>query len=199
MKSALFVDQIERNQPVNPIHSSSSVPSVDMKRRPAFTLPHFSIPHFTPPDFGRAFNFEFLRAFPQAPWRTQTQAVAAWAITLLIVAVLGGLYLAVAARAGTAGRDLQFYEARKADLIRSNDELRASLAQLRSVTRLANRARELGFQPAQPDQIDYLAVPNYPHPSATQTAVANVTPAPPPTLSQWLVATLNRLITGGGG
>ncbi len=171
-----------------------------MKRRPAFTLPHFSLPRFTPPNFGRALNVEFLRAFPQAPWRTQTQAVAAWAITLLIVAVLGGLYLAVAARAGTAGRDLQFYEARKAELIRSNDELRASLAQLRSVTRLANRARELGFQPAQPDQIDYLAVPNYPHPTATIAAEATPTaPVPPATLGQWLVATFNRLMTGSGG
>jgi hypothetical protein len=169
-----------------------------MKRRPSFTLPRFSLPRFTPPNFGRALNFEFLRAFPQAPWRTQTQAVAAWAITLLIVAVLGGLYLAVAARAGTAGRDLQFYEVRKAELIRANDELRASLAQLRSVTRLANRARELGFLPAQPDQIDYLAVPSYPYPAASPV-VAAAPLAPPPTLSQWLVATLNRLITGGGG
>lgn len=170
-----------------------------MKRRPAFTLPHFTLPRFTPPNFGRLLKVEFLHAFPQAPWRTQTQAVAAWAITLLIVAVLGGLYLAVAARAGTAGRDLQFYEARKAELIRSNDELRASLAQLRSVTRLANRARELGFLPAQSDQIDYLAVPNYPHPVAPVAAAPKTSPAPPPTLSQWLVATLNRLITGGGG
>ena len=46
-----------------------------MRRRPAFTLPHFRLPRFTPPDFGQAINFEFLRAFPQAPWRTQTQAV----------------------------------------------------------------------------------------------------------------------------
>lgn len=142
---------------------------------------------------------EFSRAFPQAPWRTQTQAVAAWAITLLIVAVLGGLYLAVAARAGTAGRDLQYYEARKAELLRANNELRAALAQLRSVTRLANRARELGFLPAQPDQIDYLAVPNYPHPQEATTVAAPVTPAPPATLGQWLVTAFNRLIVGEGG
>ena len=52
----------------------------------------------------------FMRAFKQAPWRSQTQAVAILSVTLLTVAVVGGFYLAVAARAATAGRDLQAFE-----------------------------------------------------------------------------------------
>src|SRR5437870_1667862 len=127
-----------------------------------------------------AYTAQFIRAFKQAPWRTQTQAVAAWSMILLAMAVIGGLYLAVASRAGTAGRDLQRWEARKTELIQANDELRAKLAELRSVTRMANRARELGFLPAQPGQIEYLAVTSYPPqvvevapPSAqTETSVA---------------------------
>src|SRR5574341_1583175 len=109
-----------------------------------------------------AYTEQVLRAFRQAPWRIQTQAVAAWSVTLLVIAVIGGLYLAVASRAGTAGRALQRSEVEKAELTSSNDELRAKLAELRSVTRLANRARELGFAPADPDQIEYVAVKDYP-------------------------------------
>lgn len=139
-----------------------------------------------------AYTAQFLRAFKQAPWRTQTQAVAAWSITLLIIAVLGGLYLSAASRAGTAGRDLQSLEARKAELIRENDELRAKLAELRSVTRLANRARELGFIPAQPDQIEYLAVNNYPHAARRD----QVTLAPQAESQAWAVA--QRASTGLG-
>ena len=136
-----------------------------------------------------AYTDQFLRAFKQAPWRTQTQAVAAWSVTLLIVAVIGGLYLAVASRAGTAGRDLQRWEAQKTELIQTNDELRAKLAELRSVTRLANRARDLGFAPAQPDEVDYVAVKNYP----VITQAAPPAPAPATTtasLGAWLAERL---------
>jgi hypothetical protein len=152
-----------------------------------------------------AYTAQLLRAFKQAPWRTQTQAVAAWSVTLLIIAVIGGLYLAVASRAGTAGRDLQRYEAEKAERARANDELHAKLAELRSVTRLANRARELGFAPAQPDQVEYVAVRNYPVAAQAAPAVA-----PPPTpssttasLGDWLTEALHALWppagSGGGG
>lgn len=143
---------------------------------------------------------QFLRAFKQAPWRTQTQAMAAWSIVLLIIAVMGGLYLAVAARAATAGRDLQSAEALKAELTLQNNELRATLAQLRSATRLYNRARELNFMPAQPEQIEYLAVPNYPQPAPVVEVAPAAEPAPL-TLHQWLAQTFQRLLIGqnGGG
>ena len=151
-----------------------------------------------------AYTDQVLRAFRQAPWRTQTQAVAAWSVTLLIIAVIGGLYLAVASRAGTAGRDLQRYEAEKAELIQANDELRAKLAELRSITRLANRTRELGFAPAQPDQMEYVAVKNYP--VAVQAAPIASSPVPAATtasIGDWLAETLRRLVPrsgpGGGG
>jgi len=115
---------------------------------------------------------QILRAFRQAPWRKQVQTVAALSIALLIIAVIGGFYLAAASRAGTAGRDVQRLEGRKAELIQENDELRAKLAELRSITRLADRARALGFAPAQMEQVEYLPVKNYPQPALVE--------APPP-------------------
>ncbi len=129
----------------------------------------------------------FLRAFKQAPWRSQTQAVAVLSITLLTAAVVGGFYLRVAARAATAGRDLQALEAQKTELLQSNDELRAQLAQLRSINRLAARAVALGFQPATGDQLEYLRVDSFPQ-------NVHLTPPPraaelPPPPSTWQVAT----------
>jgi hypothetical protein len=141
----------------------------------------------------------FLRAFKQAPWRTQTQAVAAWSVILLVVMVLGGLYLTVASRAAAAGRDLQALEARKTALTLENQQLRAELANLRSVDRLVKRALALGFQPAQPGQIEYLAVNDYPY--AAQTAppprAAAVAPMPENSLAQlsnWLANMLQGLM-----
>jgi hypothetical protein len=141
----------------------------------------------------------FLRAFKQAPWRTQTQAVAAWSVTLMVVMVLGGLYLTVASRAAAAGRDLQSLELRKTALTLDNNELRAELAELRSVTRMVQRAQALGFQPAQPGQIEYLSVVNYPHVAATTTPprAAEVAPMPANSLAQlgdWLAGMLQGLM-----
>lgn len=105
---------------------------------------------------------QVLRAFRQAPWRIQTQTLAWLSILILSTLVVGGLYLAVASRAGNAGRDLQAAEAAKTELVRENDRLRAQLADLRNMDRMAARALALGFVPAVPEQVYYVSVENYP-------------------------------------
>lgn len=144
----------------------------------------------------------FMRALKQAPWRSQTQAVAILSITLLTAAVVGGFYLAVSARAATAGRDLQALQAQKAELIQNNDELRAQLAELRSVTRLAARAQELGFQPATGEQLEYMRVDSFPpNVKLAPPPRAIVLPAPPNTLAvlaDWLTQTARSLAISHG-
>ena len=138
-----------------------------------------------------------LRAFKQAPWRSQTQAVAMLSITLLAAAVVGGFYLAVASRAATAGRDLQRLEARKTELLQNNDELQAQLANLRSINRLAARAVALGFQPASGDQLEYIRVDSYPQNVHLKPPPRAAVAAPPPTtlhvLLDWARQTSARL------
>jgi len=145
-----------------------------------------------------------LRAFREAPWRTQTQAVAVVSISLLVIAIIGGFYLTVASRAATAGRDLQRLEVQKTQLVQSNGELLAELAALRSVTRLAARAQALGYVAAQPEQIDYLRVAEYPWTAQTSAPPRAVTPptAAPNALAQvanWLAQVLQGLVLGGPG
>jgi len=137
------------------------------------------------------------RTFRQAPWRTRTQTAIAATVLLLVAAVMGGLYLSLAARAGVAGRDLQQLEAQQEELQRANDELLAQLATLRSVTRLANRARELGFVPLQPEEIEYLPVPNYPVAMASQPP--RETPSSPTVHNlEWLEQVMRILLPRGG-
>jgi hypothetical protein len=138
-----------------------------------------------------------LRAFKQAPWRSQTQAVAMLSITLLTAAVVGGFYLAVAARAATAGRDLQALEARKTALLQDNDELQAQLANLRSINRLASRAVALGFQPSTGDQLEYLRVDSYPQNVHLKPPPRAAVPPAPPTTTQALVDWLKQAVPAG--
>jgi hypothetical protein len=146
-----------------------------------------------------AYQEQILPAFKQAPWRRQTQSVAILAVILLVMAVLGGFYLAVASRAGTAGRDLQALEQRKEELIRENDELRAVLAEQRSVVRMAQWAQASGYQPVSPDAVEYLSVKDYPTAPVVETQAISPTPEAPATLEEWLTQTLTVLLSGSGG
>jgi hypothetical protein len=145
---------------------------------------------------------QIFRTFKQAPWRQQTQGLAGLSIGLLILLVVGGLYLAVASRAGNAGRDLQRLEAQKAELVLENDRLRKELADLRSMTRMASRALELGFAPAQPEQIHYVAVSEYPQ-AEPAAAAPPLAPAEAPARSAsplaWLRQTIDQVLGNGAG
>jgi hypothetical protein len=141
------------------------------------------------------------RAFKEAPWRTQTQAVAIVSIFLLVVAIVAGFYLTVASRAATAGRDLQRLEAQKTVLIQANEELRAELSELRAVERMVQRALAMGFRPALPEQIHYVRVDNYPYTVQTTPPPRAVLPEPPPPsalaqVGEWLAQVLQGLVMG---
>jgi hypothetical protein len=127
------------------------------------------------------------------------QVMAALSVGLMILLVVGGLYLAVASRAANAGRDLQRLEAAKASLLIENDRLRAQLAELRTMNRMAARALELGFVPAGPDRVEYVAVPHYPHqPTVVLEAPSEATPiARAGGEESWLQRTLGALFGGG--
>ncbi|MEK7784717.1 MAG: hypothetical protein AAB658_04710, partial [Chloroflexota bacterium] len=105
---------------------------------------------------------EISRAFKQAPWRVQTQVIATLAALAVVIIALGGMYLAEASRAATAGRDVQFLQEQKATLNFAIDRQEADLAAAKSLTRLEARARELGYVPALPEQMEFLAVNGYP-------------------------------------
>ncbi len=136
---------------------------------------------------------QVLRAFRQAPWRVQTQTLAMFSIGILIMLVVGGLYLSVASRAGNAGRDLQRYEALQQDLIRENDRLRATLADMRNMDRMAARALALGFAPATPEQVHYIQLDEFPYTPAAAPAAAGLEAALPATADEAAAAVADQL------
>ncbi|MCY4525881.1 MAG: hypothetical protein OXB89_04665 [Anaerolineaceae bacterium] len=125
-------------------------------------------------------------------WRRQRQAVVLALLGLLLAVIVGALvYLSQAALDATTGRQLESLIAERNDIEQLNESLRAEIASLRSVPRLLQRAEELGFRLANPEDIDYVVVDQY---DPRQTAVAPqiyaqlATPAPDydETLAGWL-------------
>ena len=128
------------------------------------------------------------RAVKHTPLRLQVQAAAAGGAVLMILLVVGGLFLAEASRTATAGREVQGLEVRMDQLQRENAELRAELAGLRSYYRMSDRAAQLGYRPAAPEQVEYFVVDGYAgreqaslpleQPLAAQAQTAPATPMP---------------------
>jgi hypothetical protein len=125
-----------------------------------------------------------------------------WALILLVVALLGVIYLNQSSRIALVGRRVQSLQYDLSVLQRENADLEREIAQSQSITRLQKEAERMGFVMAQPDNIEYLVVPDLP-------AVALVTREEAQTSTEsssvesmrdglWLVikAGLNELIRG---
>ena len=134
----------------------------------------------------------FGHALRRTSWRRQRQAVTLAALGLLMALVVGALvYLSQAALDATTGRQLEVLIEERNKLQQGNESLRSEIASLRSVPRLQQRALELGFELARPEEIDYVIVEGF---DPRRTAVAPqiytrpATPGPSydETLAGWL-------------
>ncbi len=122
-------------------------------------------------------------------------------LVLLALFLVGGMYLAVNAKLARAGRIILTYQARRAELLRTNGELTAAYARLTAPDRMLQRATELGFRPARPGEIEYIVVEGY-HGAAPFTAPrppgsaarggGRLSPAYTETLGEWLVRMMFR-------
>jgi hypothetical protein len=115
-------------------------------------------------------------------WRVQRQAVALGALGLFVAIIIGALYLAQASSLSTLGRQLEVQIAQRNRLEQTNEQLRAEIAELRSVPRLLARAQELSCVEAARDRIEYLVIDGY-NPNRAQTVApvdeeANEEPLP---------------------
>ena len=93
---------------------------------------------------------------------TEVQAVMGWGLILLVIALLGVIYLNQSSRIAAVGRRVQSLQYDLSVLQRENADLEREIAQSQSITRIQEEAERMGFVTAQPDNIEYLVVPNYP-------------------------------------
>ena len=103
----------------------------------------------------------FNHALRRSPWRSQRQAVALVTLSFFVALVIGALYLSQSATVATTGRELEDLIIERNQLEQRNEELRAEIASLRSVPRLQQRARDLNFELAQREDIEYLVIEGY--------------------------------------
>jgi hypothetical protein len=100
--------------------------------------------------------------FKRAPSLFRAQAALGWGVVVALMALLGVVYLSLGSDSIVSGYRIQQMSWELARLQRENAQLEARIATFEAVGDLVNRAREMGFVPAGPDQIEYLMVDDYP-------------------------------------
>jgi hypothetical protein len=101
------------------------------------------------------------QAYQQAPWRNQIKWIVFFMLGLLVVALVAGLYLSISAQSVTLGIEIQEYNSTKVIIERNIADLRNQLADLTTTTEMEARAKELGYDYLNPDEIEYFVVNGY--------------------------------------
>jgi cell division protein FtsL len=100
-------------------------------------------------------------SYSQAPWRRQLQIIGVFLLCLVAVAVVSGIYLSVSSKATEVGRDIQDKQKQIVNYDREIEDRESRLALILSTEEMEARARRLGFQPIQSDQVVYMNIPGY--------------------------------------
>ncbi len=117
----------------------------------------------------------FVHAYKLAPWRIQRQWIGNFLLAVVAMAMVAALYLDVTARAAIAGRQIQDLTAQISSVAHASADLQTQLATLTSTSSMEQRAADLGYQPVEQNEIEYLMVPGYVPP---QPAILNAAPQP---------------------
>ncbi len=135
---------------------------------------------------------------------TEAQAAIGWGMVLLLGTLLGTIYLTQASRTAAIGRHVQVLQNELIELKRENSALEQGIAEAQSLDRLQGEAVKQGFVPANPEDIEFVIVTDYPlgtgyDPFAEDVEVTAV-PTPPNTIEEALLlyftGQLNQLMQG---
>ncbi len=102
-----------------------------------------------------------VHAYRVAPWRVQRQWIGNVLLVVVVLAMVAALYLNVTSRTAIAGREIQDLNESIASSRQVSSDLQTQLAGLTSASSMEDRAREMGFRPVEPVELEYLVVPGY--------------------------------------
>lgn len=124
-------------------------------------------------------NQRWIQAYKEAPWRAQVKRIALFLSAMIAIAIVAGLYLSITAQTAAAGVEARKLEKKRDELMRQNSDLRTQLGFMSSRAEMERKAKELGFEPVNPDQLEYMVIEGYPGRGAVQLAAP---PSPPKTI-----------------
>lgn len=111
---------------------------------------------------------------------TEAQAALGWGIILIMLALIGAIYLGQTSKIAASGRKVQEMQIELNALREENAVLERDIAQVQTLDYLRQESERLGFVGAQPYDVEYLVIPEYPPATAVTAPAATVEPLPEP-------------------
>ncbi len=99
--------------------------------------------------------------YRQAPWRVQRQWVGLFLLGIVSGLMVAALYLNVTVRTAIAGREIQSLQEEIETNARLNADYEMQIAALTTAETMRSRARALGFEPADYEELLFLSVDAY--------------------------------------
>ncbi len=101
------------------------------------------------------------QAYSQAPWRKQMQILGLFLLVVVFIALIASIYLNVTASAGAIGRDILKKQSQILDDTDKISDLKSQLGELYSASEIERRARALGFDDIDSEEVLYIVAPGY--------------------------------------
>jgi hypothetical protein len=96
----------------------------------------------------------------QIPWRLDSRAALGFVLILITFSLVGWLYLTQASAVTTTSYRIDESRLELDQIKNQNAALVLEIAELEALSRVEDRARELGFKPT--TEVRYISVPDYP-------------------------------------
>ncbi len=139
-----------------------------------------------------------VHAYRQAPWRIQRQWLGGFLLAVLAIAMVASLYLDITAQAAISGREIQGLTSDIISTQQTNSDLETRMAELSSTSAMEKRAKDLGYEPIDPSQVQYVIVPGYVEPQTDILPVAPPlmpsAPSIPPEYTESLIEWLQQAL-----
>ena len=135
---------------------------------------------------------------------TEAQVALGWGVVLLLAALVGVIYVSQASHMASLGRHVQNLQNELTRLKRENVAIERQIAEAQSLERLQQEAIQKGFILAEPGDIEYIIVSEYPsivdNLALEEDSESLKQPASPKTIGEatWLAlkSVLNNLMEG---
>jgi cell division protein FtsL len=137
----------------------------------------------------QSISFRPTTVIKRLPWSFDKKAALGFLLILVTLSLVGWLYLGQASVITSSTLQMDQLRHEIQILTQKNGELAFEIAQLESINRVEQRAREMGFAPTPPENIRYLVTPNYPvvdTPASEEVLIAHTAPPKDPLWQVWL-------------
>ncbi|MDX9863561.1 MAG: hypothetical protein RBT34_02025 [Anaerolineaceae bacterium] len=101
------------------------------------------------------------QAHQQAPWRIQLQRIGIFLLAVVVISLVASVYLYFSAQIADVGVEIWRIEETREAAYYDIENLQTELAKETAVSKMQERAKEMGFVRYSPQEVEYMVIKGY--------------------------------------